>query len=38
MYTFDSTEENAKRTYDEVCQVYENIFNRLGLKFKKGLF
>lgn len=35
MYTFDSTEENAKRTYDEVCQVYENIFNRLGLKFRK---
>lgn len=35
MYTFDSTEENAKITYDEVCQVYENIFKRLGLDFKK---
>ncbi|XP_071166560.1 probable proline--tRNA ligase, mitochondrial isoform X1 [Mytilus edulis] len=35
LYTFDTTEENAKKTYEEVCQVYENIFNRLGLQFKK---
>ncbi|CAC5418157.1 PARS [Mytilus coruscus] len=35
LYTFDTTEENATKTYEIVCQVYENIFNRLGLQFKK---
>ncbi|KAM6343634.1 putative proline--tRNA ligase, mitochondrial [Alca torda] len=35
MYTFDASEEAARRTYDLVCDAYCNLFDRLGLPFVK---
>ena len=37
MYTFDSNIETATQTYNLVCDTYDRIFKRLGLKFVKGL-
>ena len=31
-YSFDRTEEDMKKTYDMMHQVYLNIFNRLGIR------
>ncbi|KFM62937.1 putative proline--tRNA ligase, mitochondrial, partial [Stegodyphus mimosarum] len=31
MYAFDSSEENAKITYEAVCQVYSDFFQLLGV-------
>lgn len=31
LYTFDATEDNARKTYERVCEAYDNIFARLGL-------
>ena len=36
MYSFDTTEESAGKTYDEVCAAYERIFRRLNLPVVKG--
>ena len=36
LYTFDTSEEKARLTYAQVCQAYEKLFNRLGLKSVKG--
>lgn len=33
LYTFDRNPEDAQNTYNQVCQVYRNIFSQLGLKF-----
>ncbi|KAL3868467.1 hypothetical protein ACJMK2_041268 [Sinanodonta woodiana] len=35
MYTFDATEENARVTYEIVCNAYDNIFKRLNLPVVK---
>uniref|UniRef100_A0A672TV19 Probable proline--tRNA ligase, mitochondrial n=1 Tax=Strigops habroptila TaxID=2489341 RepID=A0A672TV19_STRHB len=35
MYTFDASEEAARRTYDEVCGAYCRLLGRLGLPFVK---
>ncbi|KAK3609898.1 hypothetical protein CHS0354_036662 [Potamilus streckersoni] len=35
MYTFDATEENARVTYEIVCNAYDKIFKRLNLPFVK---
>ncbi|NWS04698.1 SYPM protein, partial [Motacilla alba] len=35
MYTFDSSEEAARRTYEQVCAAYCGLFARLGLPFVK---
>ncbi|XP_041277750.1 probable proline--tRNA ligase, mitochondrial [Onychostruthus taczanowskii] len=35
MYTFDSSEEAARRTYEQVCAAYCRLFARLGLPFVK---
>ncbi|KAM8930416.1 putative proline--tRNA ligase, mitochondrial [Pelodytes ibericus] len=35
MYTFDTSEEAAFQTYNEVCGAYANIFSALGLNFVK---
>uniref|UniRef100_A0A8D0HCZ9 Probable proline--tRNA ligase, mitochondrial n=1 Tax=Sphenodon punctatus TaxID=8508 RepID=A0A8D0HCZ9_SPHPU len=35
MYTFDSSEEAARRTYNLVCDAYCSILNRLELRFVK---
>lgn len=37
MYTFHATEEDARTTYEEVLQAYENVLNRLQLDFVKGI-
>lgn len=37
LYTFDTTEENAIRTYDEIVTIYGQLFDSLGLKWMKGL-
>lgn len=34
-YSFDRSEEEFKKTYEEMAQVYTNIFDRLGLKTYK---
>jgi len=31
MYSFDVTQADAIKTYDEVYKSYENVFKRLGL-------
>lgn len=35
MYTFDSSEQAARRTYEQVCAAYCSLFTRLGLPFVK---
>lgn len=37
LYTFHATEEDARTTYEEVLQAYENVLNRLQLDFVKGI-
>ncbi|XP_029489093.2 probable proline--tRNA ligase, mitochondrial [Oncorhynchus nerka] len=32
MYTFDVSEEAAYHTYESVCQAYNSLFSRLGLR------
>ena len=36
LYTFDTTVETAKETYELVCEAYCSIFERLGLDYIKG--
>ncbi|XP_048760484.2 probable proline--tRNA ligase, mitochondrial isoform X2 [Ostrea edulis] len=36
LYTFHSSEEDARVTYEEVTQAYEKILNRLQLQFVKA--
>lgn len=36
LYTFDTSEENAKLTYGEIVKVYGQLFDALGLKWVKG--
>lgn len=36
MYTFDADEESAMRTYQQVCDAYSRIFDRLGVNYVKG--
>ncbi|XP_013817232.2 probable proline--tRNA ligase, mitochondrial [Apteryx mantelli] len=33
MYTFDASEEAARRTYSLVCDAYRRVFEALGLRF-----
>ncbi len=33
-YSFHTTQESLQQTYDVMYQAYNNIFNRLGLKFR----
>ncbi|CAL1546346.1 unnamed protein product [Lymnaea stagnalis] len=35
MYTFDRNEETALVTYSTVCQAYDRIFDRIGVKYIK---
>ncbi|NXB74351.1 SYPM protein, partial [Donacobius atricapilla] len=35
MYTFDASEEAARRTYEQVCDAYCSLLTRLGLPFVK---
>ena len=36
LYTFDTSVETAKETYELVCEAYCSIFDRLGLNYIKG--
>lgn len=36
LYTFDTTLDNARNTYDLVCESYNNIFKQIGLDHVKG--
>lgn len=36
LYTFDTGPEQALETYKIVNQAYENIFNKIGIQYKKG--
>lgn len=38
LYSFDIDENSALDTYGRVCQAYEEIFKRIGVKFIKGNF
>ena len=33
-YSFDRTEEDAHKSYDRLFQAYQNIFDRLGVKYR----
>ncbi|XP_018589841.2 putative proline--tRNA ligase, mitochondrial isoform X2 [Scleropages formosus] len=35
MYSFDASEEAAHQTYQAVCQAYDRLFHRLGLRCVK---
>ncbi|XP_057665485.1 probable proline--tRNA ligase, mitochondrial isoform X2 [Diorhabda carinulata] len=37
MYSFDVDIDNAKKTYEEVCQSYNNIFDAIGVEYVKIL-
>lgn len=37
LYSFDTSVDMAKSTYDAICSAYENIFQKLGLKYIKAL-
>ncbi|KAJ8305612.1 hypothetical protein KUTeg_016157, partial [Tegillarca granosa] len=37
MYTFDASEDDAMITYEQVCEVYGKIFDRLKIKYIKVL-
>ncbi|KAG5873365.1 hypothetical protein JTB14_022968 [Gonioctena quinquepunctata] len=37
MYTFDIDVDSAKKTYEEVCESYNRIFDRIGLEYVKVL-
>lgn len=35
LYTFDTSLDTARQTYDEIHQGYESLFNKIGVKFSK---
>ncbi|XP_054707160.1 probable proline--tRNA ligase, mitochondrial [Uloborus diversus] len=35
MYTYDANEENSEKTYVEICDAYEKLFNSLEIEFVK---
>ncbi|KAL0130608.1 hypothetical protein PUN28_002325 [Cardiocondyla obscurior] len=37
LYTFDTSLDNAKHTYNLVCESYNNIFRQLGVKYVKSI-
>ncbi|XP_051174070.1 probable proline--tRNA ligase, mitochondrial [Leptopilina boulardi] len=37
LYTFDTGPEQALETYEIVNQAYENIFNKIGIQYKKAI-
>ena len=38
LYSFHRDEECARQIYDQVCDAYERIFQKLELKCFKGLY
>lgn len=36
LYTFDIDLDRAKETYALVCEAYEKIFKKIGIKYVKG--
>ncbi|KAK5650555.1 hypothetical protein RI129_001584 [Pyrocoelia pectoralis] len=37
LYSFDVDVENARHSYEEVCDSYNNIFSRIGVPFYKAI-
>ncbi|KAF5290876.1 hypothetical protein FQA39_LY14556 [Lamprigera yunnana] len=37
LYTFDTSVEKAKDTYEEICQCYDNIFSEIGVQYIKAI-
>lgn len=37
LYTFDTNLDNARHTYDLVCESYNNIFRQIGIKCMKSI-
>jgi len=37
MYSFHRDEQCARQVYDQVCDAYSRIFQKLELNFYKGL-
>ncbi|XP_071555239.1 probable proline--tRNA ligase, mitochondrial isoform X1 [Temnothorax nylanderi] len=37
LYTFDTNLDNARHTYDLVCESYNNIFRQIGIKYIKSI-
>lgn len=38
LYTFDTDEQSAARTYEEVNEIYAKLFKFIGVPFVKGKF
>lgn len=36
LYTFDTSEESSKATYNQVCEIYDELFNEIGIPYQKG--
>ncbi|XP_033324898.2 prolyl-tRNA synthetase 2-like protein, mitochondrial [Megalopta genalis] len=36
LYTFDTTLDNADKTYETICEAYNNIFKLIGITFIKA--
>lgn len=36
LYTFDDSEEAAVVTYNEICNAYDRVFQRIGVPYLKG--
>lgn len=36
LYTFDATEDDAVKTYEEVNETYQKLFEFIGVPFCKG--
>ncbi|XP_036148096.1 probable proline--tRNA ligase, mitochondrial isoform X2 [Monomorium pharaonis] len=37
LYTFDTSLDNGRHTYDLVCESYSNIFKQIGVEYKKSI-
>ncbi|XP_043266349.1 probable proline--tRNA ligase, mitochondrial [Colletes gigas] len=37
LYTFDKTLDDAKNTYELVCDAYDNVFQKIGITFRKAV-
>ncbi|KZC12434.1 putative proline--tRNA ligase, mitochondrial, partial [Dufourea novaeangliae] len=37
LYTFDATLDDAKKTYELICEAYDNIFKTIGIAYFKSI-
>ncbi|XP_076295671.1 prolyl-tRNA synthetase 2-like protein, mitochondrial isoform X1 [Lasioglossum baleicum] len=37
LYTFDASLDDAKKTYELICEAYDNIFKQIGISYVKAI-